>query len=92
TKIHVDNESAICMVKNPVYHSKSKHIEIRHHFIRDSYEKRLIEMVKIHNDSNVADLLTKSFDVTSGLYILDTWNGVQKWSSDDNGLILLTDT
>nr|GFB64495.1 putative ribonuclease H-like domain-containing protein [Tanacetum cinerariifolium] len=64
TKIHVDNESAICMVKNPVYHSKSKHIEIRHHFIRDSYEKRLIEMVKIHNDSNVADLLTKSFDVT----------------------------
>ncbi|GJY72034.1 putative ribonuclease H-like domain-containing protein [Tanacetum coccineum] len=44
TKIHVDNESAICVVKNPVYHSKTKHIEIRHHFIRDSYEKRLIEM------------------------------------------------
>nr|GEZ07875.1 hypothetical protein [Tanacetum cinerariifolium] len=43
-KIHVDNESAICMVKNPVYHSKTKHIEIRHHFNRDSYEKRLIEM------------------------------------------------
>ncbi|GJU33177.1 putative ribonuclease H-like domain-containing protein [Tanacetum coccineum] len=36
TKIHVDNESAICVVKNPVYHSKTKHIEIRHHFIRDS--------------------------------------------------------
>ncbi|GJV83408.1 putative ribonuclease H-like domain-containing protein [Tanacetum coccineum] len=45
TKIHVDNESAICVVKNPVYHSKTKHIEIRHHFIRDSYEKRLIEML-----------------------------------------------
>ncbi|GJU86036.1 hypothetical protein Tco_1293582 [Tanacetum coccineum] len=63
TKIHVDNESAICVVKNPVYHSKTKHIEIRHHFIRDSYEKRLIEMVKIHTDNNVADLLTKAFDV-----------------------------
>ncbi|GJV79113.1 putative ribonuclease H-like domain-containing protein [Tanacetum coccineum] len=59
TKIHVDNESAICVVKNPVYHSKTKHIEIRHHFIRDSYEKRLIEMVKIHTDNNVADLLIK---------------------------------
>nr|GFC69686.1 putative ribonuclease H-like domain-containing protein [Tanacetum cinerariifolium] len=35
-----------------------------HHFIRDSYEKRLIEMVKIHIDYNVADLLTKAFDVT----------------------------
>ncbi|GJS06770.1 putative ribonuclease H-like domain-containing protein [Tanacetum coccineum] len=48
--------------QNPVYHSKTKHIEIRHHFIRDSYEKRLIEMVKIHTDNNVADLLNKSFD------------------------------
>ncbi|GJX10091.1 hypothetical protein Tco_0199950, partial [Tanacetum coccineum] len=61
TKIHVDNESAICVVKNPVYHSKTKHIEIWHHFIRDSYEKRLIEMVKIHTDNNVANLLTKAF-------------------------------
>nr|GEU69097.1 putative ribonuclease H-like domain-containing protein [Tanacetum cinerariifolium] len=63
TKIHVDNESSMCMVKNPVYHSKTNSIEIRHHFIRDSYEKRLIEMVKIHTDYNVADLLTKAFDV-----------------------------
>ncbi|GKD00068.1 hypothetical protein Tco_1170342 [Tanacetum coccineum] len=62
TKIHVENESAICVIKNPVYHSKTKHIEIRHHFIRDSYEKRLIEMVKIHTDLNVADLLIKAFD------------------------------
>ncbi|GJV45926.1 ribonuclease H-like domain-containing protein, partial [Tanacetum coccineum] len=63
-KIHVDNESAICVVKKPVYHSKTKHIEIRHHFIRDSYEKKLIEMMKIHANYNVADLLTKAFDVT----------------------------
>ncbi|GJT96959.1 putative ribonuclease H-like domain-containing protein [Tanacetum coccineum] len=63
TKIHVDNESAICVIKNPVYHSKIKHIEIRHHFIRYSYEKRLIEMVKIHTDNNVVDLLPKAFNV-----------------------------
>ncbi|GJZ73544.1 putative ribonuclease H-like domain-containing protein, partial [Tanacetum coccineum] len=65
TKIHVDNESAICVVKNHVYHSKTKNIKIRHHFIRDSYEKELIEMVKIHTYYNVVDLLTKAFDVTS---------------------------
>ncbi|GJU41522.1 putative ribonuclease H-like domain-containing protein [Tanacetum coccineum] len=57
TKIHVDNEVYMCAQKNPVYHSKTKHIEIRHHFIRDSYEKRLIEMVKIHTDNNVADFV-----------------------------------
>ncbi|GJX02118.1 retrovirus-related pol polyprotein from transposon TNT 1-94 [Tanacetum coccineum] len=50
-------------VKNPIFHSKTKHIEIRHHFIRDSNEKKLIQMIKIHTDKNVADLLTKAFDV-----------------------------
>nr|GEU82945.1 hypothetical protein [Tanacetum cinerariifolium] len=57
--IYIDNESTICIVKNPVYHSKTKHIKIRHHFIIDSYEKRLIQVIKIHTDHNVADLLTK---------------------------------
>ncbi|GJR26690.1 putative ribonuclease H-like domain-containing protein [Tanacetum coccineum] len=42
TKIYIDNESTIFIVKNPVFHSKTKHIEIRHHFIRDAYEKKLI--------------------------------------------------
>ncbi|GKC14109.1 putative ribonuclease H-like domain-containing protein [Tanacetum coccineum] len=62
TTIHIDNESTICIVKNPVYHSKTKHIEIRHHFIRDSYDKKLIQVKKIHTDLNVANLLTKPFD------------------------------
>ncbi|GJR36659.1 putative ribonuclease H-like domain-containing protein [Tanacetum coccineum] len=64
TKIYIDNESTICIVKNPVFHSKTKHIEIRHHFIRDSYEKKLIQVIKIHTDQNVADFLTKAFDVS----------------------------
>ncbi|GJU19758.1 putative ribonuclease H-like domain-containing protein [Tanacetum coccineum] len=64
TKIYIDNESTICIVKNLVFHSKTKHIEIRHHFIRDSYEKRLIKVIKIHTDHNAADLLTKAFDVS----------------------------
>nr|GEU48107.1 uncharacterized mitochondrial protein AtMg00810-like [Tanacetum cinerariifolium] len=46
-----------------VFDSKTKHIEIRHHFIRDSYEKKLIQVIKIHIDHNVADLLTKAFNV-----------------------------
>ncbi|GKC17308.1 hypothetical protein Tco_1014090, partial [Tanacetum coccineum] len=46
TKIFIDNESTICIIKNPVFHSKTEHIEIRHHFIWDSYEKRLIQTQK----------------------------------------------
>ncbi|GJR97839.1 retrovirus-related pol polyprotein from transposon TNT 1-94 [Tanacetum coccineum] len=63
TKIYIDNESTIFIVKNLVFHSKTKHIEIRHHFIRDAYEKKLIQVLKIHTNDNVADLLTKAFDV-----------------------------
>ncbi|GKD25922.1 putative ribonuclease H-like domain-containing protein [Tanacetum coccineum] len=71
-KIYIDNESTICIVKNPVYHSKTKHIAIRHHFIRDAYEKKLIQVLKIHTDDNVADLLTKAFDVSSTMAVLDS--------------------
>ncbi|GJR01039.1 hypothetical protein Tco_0524023 [Tanacetum coccineum] len=77
TKIYIDNESTICIVKNPVYHSKTKHIAIRHHFIRDAYEMKLIQVLKIHTNSNLADLLTKAFDVSrSILTISDEVHGV----------------
>ncbi|GKC60845.1 putative ribonuclease H-like domain-containing protein [Tanacetum coccineum] len=69
TKIYIDNESSICIVKNLVFHSKTKHIEIRHHFIRDSYEKKPIQVIKIHTDQNVADLLIKAFDVGRFQYL-----------------------
>ncbi|GJR58784.1 hypothetical protein Tco_1500946 [Tanacetum coccineum] len=64
TKIHIDNKSTISVIKNPASHSRTKHIEIQFHFIRDCNEKRLIEVIKIHTDNNVADLLTKGFVVT----------------------------
>ncbi|GKE11610.1 putative ribonuclease H-like domain-containing protein, partial [Tanacetum coccineum] len=65
TKIFIDNECTIDIVKNPVFYSKTKHIEIKHHIIRDFYEKKLIQVLKIHTDHNVAGLLTKAFDVSS---------------------------
>ncbi|GKB27368.1 putative ribonuclease H-like domain-containing protein [Tanacetum coccineum] len=64
TKIYIDNESTICIVKNPLFYSKTKHIKIRHHFIKDSYEKKLIQVIKIHTDQNIVDLLTKAFNVS----------------------------
>nr|GEY60011.1 hypothetical protein [Tanacetum cinerariifolium] len=56
---------AHCCGQNPVFHSKTKHIEIHSHFIKDAYEKKLIQVLKIHTDDNVADLLTEDFDVSS---------------------------
>nr|GEV55339.1 hypothetical protein [Tanacetum cinerariifolium] len=70
TKIYIDNESTICIVKNPVFHSKTKHIKIRHHFIKDAYEKNLIQVLKIYTDDNVVDLLTKAFDVSQFKFLM----------------------
>ncbi|GJW74168.1 putative ribonuclease H-like domain-containing protein [Tanacetum coccineum] len=72
TEIHIDNESTICIVRNPVLHSKTKHIQIRHHFIQDCYEHRLINVVKVHTDDNVADLLTKGFDLARFNFLVVT--------------------
>ncbi|KAJ9535627.1 hypothetical protein OSB04_un001233 [Centaurea solstitialis] len=63
TPIYIDNNSAISIVNNPVKHSKTKHIEIKYHFIRDCNEKKLIQVLKVHTDDQYADLFTKSFDV-----------------------------
>nr|GEX14176.1 retrovirus-related Pol polyprotein from transposon TNT 1-94 [Tanacetum cinerariifolium] len=49
---------------------RTKHIEIRHHFIWDANEKKLIQVLKIPTERNVADLLTKSFDVTRFGYLV----------------------
>ncbi|GKE93595.1 hypothetical protein Tco_1574690, partial [Tanacetum coccineum] len=59
-----------CCGHNPVFHSKIKHIEIRHLFIRDSNEKKLIQMIKIHTYQNVADFLTKAIDVSRFQYLI----------------------
>nr|GEX81033.1 ribonuclease H-like domain-containing protein [Tanacetum cinerariifolium]GEY06143.1 ribonuclease H-like domain-containing protein [Tanacetum cinerariifolium]GEY06146.1 ribonuclease H-like domain-containing protein [Tanacetum cinerariifolium] len=70
TEIFIDNESTICIVKKLVFHSKTKHVKIRQHFIRDSNEKKLIQMIMIYTDQNVADLLTKAFDVGRFQYLV----------------------
>ncbi|GJS51853.1 putative ribonuclease H-like domain-containing protein [Tanacetum coccineum] len=72
TVIYIDNNSTICIIENPVQHSKTKHIEIRHHFIRDCNAKKLIQMVKIDTEHNVADLLTKGFDAGRFQYLVSS--------------------
>nr|GEX75165.1 putative ribonuclease H-like domain-containing protein [Tanacetum cinerariifolium] len=70
TMFPIDDSSTICIIKNPVLHSKTKHIEIRHHFIRDCNDKKLIQVVKIPSDNNFTDLLTKAFDVGRFQYLV----------------------
>ena len=57
-----DNTSAINLTKNPVHHSRTKHIEIRHHFIRDHVSKDDIYLEYINTEGQLADIFTKPLD------------------------------
>ncbi|GJR67450.1 putative ribonuclease H-like domain-containing protein [Tanacetum coccineum] len=72
TVINIDNNSTICIIENPVQHSKTRQIEIRHHFIRDCNTKKLIQMVIIHTDYNVIDFLIKGFDAGRFQYLVSS--------------------
>ena len=57
--IFCDSSSAIAITQNPVLHTRCKHVDERHHFIRDHVEKKNVAIVKIHTDIQRADILTK---------------------------------
>ena len=76
--IKCDNTSAINLTKNPVQHSRTKHIEIRHHFIRDHVEKGDVVIEFVETSKQLADIFTKPlckesfFNIRNELGILDS--------------------
>jgi hypothetical protein len=57
-----DNESAICMADNPIEHSRTKHIAIRCHFLRDHQQRGDIEIAYVSTKEQLADTFTKPLD------------------------------
>ena len=57
--IYVDNKSAIALMKNPVFHGRSKHIDTRYHFIRECVESGKVVIEFVSGDKQRADILTK---------------------------------
>ncbi|KAL7102039.1 hypothetical protein ACP275_08G094700 [Erythranthe tilingii] len=63
TTIFCGNMSTIAMTKNPIFHARSKHIELRHHFIRDLVDEEEISMKFVNPNDQVADFLTKAVTI-----------------------------
>ncbi|KAM7461045.1 hypothetical protein LguiA_029166 [Lonicera macranthoides] len=57
--VHCDSQSAIHLAKNQVHHGRTKHIDVRYHFIREIIENGVVNLVKIGTKDNPADMLTK---------------------------------
>ncbi|GKA39224.1 putative ribonuclease H-like domain-containing protein [Tanacetum coccineum] len=91
TKIFIDNERTICIVKNLVFHSKTKHIEIRHHFIRDCYEKKLIQFLNT-STSKIVNSVKQIHAIVDGKAVIISESLVRSdlLFNDEDGIACLT--
>ena len=61
--LYCDSQSAIHLAKNPSFHSRTKHIQLRYHFIRSLLEDGILKLEKISGAQNPADMLTKTVTI-----------------------------
>jgi hypothetical protein len=71
TVIYCDNQSCIKISENPVFHDRSKDIDIRHHFIRDYVQRGAVELQYISTEEQVADILTKALSMGKFVFFRD---------------------
>ena len=59
TCVFCDNQSCVKLFENPVFHDKSKHIEIKYHYIRDMVQRGVLKLQYVATKEKIADVLTK---------------------------------
>ena len=74
--LHSDSQSAIFLAKNPTFHSRTKHIQIKYHFIRQLLDDEQLLLEKICGSKNPADMLTKGVTLDK-LKLCKTSVGIQ---------------
>ena len=78
--LHIDNQATIKLIQNPRFHERTKHIEIKHHYIRETFENGEIDLQHVSTNNYLADIMTKSLPATT------IWPhlhhiGLQEWTS-----------
>jgi hypothetical protein len=84
TVIYEDNEGALQLANNPVHHDKTKHINIKHHFIRDTVASKQIHVLRVVTKDNVSDLLTKPVTNTVYEHLIQRFLGISPCLSISN--------
>jgi hypothetical protein len=89
-KLFVDNNSAIALMKNPMFHGRSKHIDIKYHFIRESMERGQIAVKRVCTEEQKADALTKPFTSRQTCcHEAFAWSSRSQWISGLGGRLLM---
>jgi len=71
TVIHCDNQSCIKLTENPVFHDRSKHIEMRYHYIRDMIQRKFLSLLYVPTAEQTADIFTKPLPLIKFGYFHD---------------------
>ena len=66
--IYCDNTSTVCMSKNPAFHSKTKHIAIKYHVLREKVAEKQIRLEYINTKEQIADIFTKALTMDTFEY------------------------
>lgn len=69
--VHCDNQSAVHLSKHQVFHERSKHIDVKLHFVRDVIESGVVQVKKISTEHNPADVFTKVLPISKFNHCLD---------------------
>jgi hypothetical protein len=69
TQIYEDNQACISMAENPVQHSRTKHIDVRYHFVREKVNLKEVKINYVESKENVADILTKGLERPAFKYL-----------------------
>ncbi|XP_076888393.1 glyoxysomal processing protease, glyoxysomal-like [Bidens hawaiensis] len=88
TVIHCDNKSTIHLSKNPVLHSRSKHIELMYHFIREMVINKQVQLEYCSTHSQLADVLIKGLSMEKFLFIARSWEFSVTTTLSSSGIIL----
>jgi len=78
--LYIDNQATIKLIQNPRFHEQTKHIEIKHHYIRETFEHGEIDHQHVSTNNNLADIMTKSLLATTFWPHLHHM-GLREWTS-----------
>ena len=72
--LYIDNNSALKLTRNPEFHSRSKHIDVKHHFIREKVDDGVIDTLRVETADNLADIFTKGLPKPTHTSFVDRLN------------------
>lgn len=67
--IECDSQNAIHLSKNSVYHERTKHIDVRLHFVKEIIERGEVKVLKVSTEENVADMITKTLSCCNFFHV-----------------------